>query len=61
MKVLTILSSIFIPLSFIAGIYGMNFAHMPELQWAWAYPALLGLMFALALSMLAFFKWKKWF
>lgn len=61
MKVLTILSSIFIPLTFLAGIYGMNFAHMPELQWTWAYPALLGLMLALGLSMLAFFKWKKWF
>ncbi len=61
MKVLTILSSIFIPLSFIAGIYGMNFAHMPELQWTWAYPVLLIFMLMLGLSMLAFFKWKKWF
>jgi magnesium transporter len=61
MKVLTILSSIFIPLTFIVGIYGMNFQHMPELQWAWAYPLLLGLMVLIALGMIGFFKRRKWF
>jgi magnesium transporter len=61
MKVLTILSSIFIPLTFIVGIYGMNFAHMPELKLTWAYPALLVLMAFVALSMVAYFKRKKWF
>jgi magnesium transporter len=60
MKVLTIIATIFIPLTFIAGIYGMNFEHMPELGWRWAYFAVLGIMAALALAMLAFFKKKKW-
>ena len=61
MKVLTILSSIFIPLTFIVGIYGMNFVHMPELNLTWAYPALLVFMVLVALSMIAYFKRKKWF
>ncbi|RJO61352.1 MAG: magnesium and cobalt transport protein CorA [Dehalococcoidia bacterium] len=60
-KVLTILSSIFIPLTFIVGVYGMNFAHMPELDLTWAYPALLVFMAFVALSMVAYFKRKKWF
>ena len=60
MKVLTIIATIFIPLTFMAGIYGMNFQHMPELAWAWAYPVLLGLMAAIAVFMLFFFKRKKW-
>ncbi len=61
MKVLTILSSIFIPLTFIVGIYGMNFTHMPELELVWFYPALLIAMALIALAMLAVFKRKKWF
>jgi len=61
MKVLTIISTIFIPLTFIAGVYGMNFRHMPELEQAWAYPASLGLMGAIAIGMVVFFKRKKWF
>ena len=61
MKVLTILSSIFIPLTFIVGIYGMNFTHMPELNLTWAYPVLLVFMAFVALSMVAYFKRKKWF
>jgi len=61
MKVLTILSSVFIPLTFIVGIYGMNFEHMPELNQTWTYPALLILMVALAVLMVAYFKRKKWF
>ncbi|MCF6136913.1 magnesium/cobalt transporter CorA [Pseudalkalibacillus berkeleyi] len=61
MKVLTIVSTIFIPLTFIAGIYGMNFAHMPELDEAWAYPVVWGIMIAMTLGMILFFKRKKWF
>lgn len=60
MKVLTIIATIFIPLTFIAGIYGMNFQHMPELVVPWAYPAVLGVMLIVALVMLIFFKYKKW-
>ena len=61
MKVLTILSSIFIPLTFFVGIYGMNFQHMPELKLTWTYPALLAFMLAVALMMIGYFKRKKWF
>jgi len=60
MKVLTIIATIFIPLTFIAGVYGMNFVFMPELEWKWAYPAVLGVMVATALWMLAFFRKKGW-
>ena len=60
MKVLTIIATIFIPLTFIAGIYGMNFKNMPELSWPWGYPAVLGLMFLIFIGMLLFFKHKKW-
>jgi len=60
MKVLTIISTIFIPLTFLAGIYGMNFNYMPELGWRWGYFGLLGIMAVLSLLMLLFFKRKKW-
>jgi magnesium transporter len=61
MKFLTVFSSIFIPLTFLAGVYGMNFDYLPELHWKWAYP-LLWLVFLLTtLGLLAFFKRKKWF
>jgi len=60
MKVLTIIATVFIPLTFIAGIYGMNFHNMPELAVPWAYPAVLILMGSLALGMLVYFKVKKW-
>jgi magnesium transporter len=60
MKVLTIMASIFIPLTFIAGIYGMNFEYMPELQWKYSYFVLWGIMFLLFLLMIFFFKKKKW-
>ena len=60
MKVLTIITTIFMPLSFIASIYGMNFEHMPELKSPWGYPAVLGVMAATGLAMLYFFKQKKW-
>ena len=61
MKVLTIISTIFIPLTFIAGVYGMNFRFMPELEQRWAYPAAWGLMLSIATGMIIFFKRKKWF
>ncbi|NIQ16469.1 MAG: magnesium/cobalt transporter CorA, partial [Candidatus Dadabacteria bacterium] len=60
MKVLTIMASIFIPLTFIAGIYGMNFNNMPELQKSWGYPVVLFLMGIVAAIMLIYFKIKKW-
>ncbi len=60
MKVLTIIATIFIPLTFIAGIYGMNFDFMPELNWRWGYFAILGLMLAIAVLMVIFFHRKKW-
>lgn len=60
MKVLTIIATIFIPLTFIAGVYGMNFEHMPELGWKIAYPAVLLLMGVVAVIMLLFFRRKKW-
>lgn len=61
MKVLTIFSTIFIPLTFIAGIYGMNFEHMPELKWRWAYPTLWVVFIVITLSLLRFFKRRDWF
>jgi len=60
MKILTILATIFIPLTFITGIYGMNFRHMPELYWKWGYYAALGLMLVIAVAMLINFRKKKW-
>ena len=60
MKVLTIMASIFIPLTFFAGIYGMNFEHMPELAVPWAYPAVLGAMAVVAVGLLLFFRRKGW-
>lgn len=61
MKVLTIISTIFIPLSFIAGVYGMNFKYMPELETRYGYPLAWASMGAVALGMLYYFKKKKWF
>ena len=60
MKVLTIITTTFIPLSFIAGIYGMNFKFMPELEWQWGYPFVLALMGTLCLLMVTYFRRKKW-
>jgi magnesium transporter len=60
MKVLTIIGTIFIPLTFIVGIYGMNFENMPELKWTWGYFGLWGIIVALGLTMLAIFKRHKW-
>ncbi|MEK4487765.1 magnesium/cobalt transporter CorA [Psychrobacillus sp. FSL H8-0484] len=61
MMILTIVSTVFIPLTFIVGLYGMNFEHMPELKWHYGYFAVLALMIVIALSMLAWFKYKGWF
>lgn len=60
MKVLTIMASIFIPLTFLAGLYGMNFDYLPELHYRWAYPLLLGLMVSVAVGMLLFFRRQGW-
>lgn len=60
MRVLTIIATIFMPLTFLAGIYGMNFRYMPELGWPWGYPLVLLAMFVLAGAMLFFFKKKHW-
>jgi len=60
MKVLTIFASIFIPLTFIAGVYGMNFAFMPELGWRWSYPAVLVVMALAAAALLVYFRRKRW-
>jgi magnesium transporter len=60
MKVLTIIATIFMPLTFIAGIYGMNFKYMPELEWRWGYPAVWLIVIIIGVSMLVYFKKKKW-
>jgi magnesium transporter len=60
MKVLTIMATIFIPLTFIAGVYGMNFKYMPELEWHWAYFAALSVMVGVAVLMVWYFKSKRW-
>jgi magnesium transporter len=66
MKVLTIIATIFMPLSFVAALYGMNFNtasspwNMPELNWRYGYPAALGLMSAIAVGMILFFRRRGW-
>lgn len=60
MKTLTIISTIFLPLNFIAGIYGMNFENMPELKNPMGYYYILGLMLSVGLSMMLFFRWRRW-
>ncbi len=61
MKTLTIVSVIFMPLTFIVGVYGMNFDYMPELRWKYGYFEVIGFMALLAIMMSIYFKWKKWF
>jgi len=61
MMVLTVISTIFIPLTFIAGVYGMNFEFMPELEWRYGYFVSLGIMIFLGVSMFLWFKRKGWF
>jgi magnesium transporter len=60
MKVLTIIATIFIPLTFVVGVYGMNFDWMPELQVWWGYPAVLSGMALIAVGMLVWFRRKRW-
>ncbi len=60
MKVLTIIATIFMPLTFIAGIYGMNFKFMPELEWRWGYPMVWVLVVVISVLMLIYFKKKRW-
>lgn len=60
MEVLTVIATIFIPLTFISGVYGMNFKYMPELNWRWGYPTVMFAMILLAVSMFIYFKKRKW-
>ena len=60
MKVLTVIATIFMPLTFLAGVYGMNFKYMPELEWPWGYFALWGVMILITILMLLYFRRKKW-
>lgn len=61
MKTLTVMTTIFMPLTFIAGVYGMNFVNMPELEWKAGYYIVIGVMLALGLGMYFWFKRKGWF
>lgn len=61
MKVLTIIATVFMPLSFIAGVYGMNFRYMPELEWHWGYFSVLGAMAVIFAGMMRYFHTKRWF
>jgi magnesium transporter len=60
MKVLTIIATIFMPLTFIAGVYGMNFKYLPELEWRYGYPLVLFVMLGIGVAMLFYFKRKRW-
>jgi magnesium transporter len=61
MKVLTIISTLFIPLTFIVGVYGMNFDYMPELHTRWAYPAVWLVMLLVVVVLMVYFRRKRWF
>lgn len=61
MKLLTVITTIFIPLSFVAGVYGMNFKYMPEIEWRYGYFQVLGVMALIFAGMLFYFRYKKWF
>lgn len=60
MKVLTIIATLFIPLSFVVGLYGMNFKYMPELNWKWGYPMVWGVILSTVIGMMSYFRRKKW-
>jgi magnesium transporter len=61
MKVLTMIATVFLPLSFIAGVYGMNFEHMPELHWRYGYAYAWGVMLATGLGLIYWFRRRGWF
>ncbi|MBW7458147.1 magnesium/cobalt transporter CorA [Paenibacillus sepulcri] len=61
MKTLTVITTIFMPLTFIAGVYGMNFQRMPELAWHWGYYMVLLIMLAIGVGMYLWFRYKRWF
>jgi len=61
MKTLAVIATIFIPLTFVAGVYGMNFERMPELKWSWGYPAALVVMLLVAGAMVLYFRSRRWF
>ncbi|MEI7824168.1 MAG: CorA family divalent cation transporter, partial [Chlorobiaceae bacterium] len=61
MKVLTTIATIFMPLSFLAGLYGMNFRYIPGLQWQWGFFALLGFMGLTVACMMVYFRTRRWF
>ena len=60
MKVLAMISTIILPMTLISSIYGMNFKHMPELEWEYGYPMAMGLMLLTAIGAVFLFRWKKW-
>jgi magnesium transporter len=60
MKTLTLMSTVMLPLTFIVGLYGMNFKHMPELDWVWGYPAAIGLMIAVVTGIVLWFRHRGW-
>jgi len=60
MKMLTIIATIFIPLTFFAGVYGMNFKHLPELEWQWSYPLWWAGMIGIVAGMLVYFRHRRW-
>ena len=60
MKLLTIISTIFIPLTFIVGVYGMNFTNLPEKDWKYGYFVIWGVMIVIAIGMLIYFRRRKW-
>ena len=61
MMILTIVSTVFIPLTFIVGLYGMNFIHMPELEWKYGYLTVIIVMIVITIAMVIWFKYKGWF
>jgi magnesium transporter len=61
MKTLAVFSTIFLPLTFVAGIYGMNFEHFPELKWEWGYGFFWTVIIGVSFGMWIYFKNKKWF
>jgi magnesium transporter len=61
MKVLTVISTMFIPVTFIAGVYGMNFKYMPELEWRWSYFGVWAIMLSIEAGLVFFFWRRGWF